>query len=232
MATLAPQRQVFLDTETTGLHVENGDRIVELACVEMVNRQLTGRQMHHYVNPRRPSDADAFRVHGITDLFLAGKPDFSRVAPEVLAFIDGAEIVIHNASFVVGFFDAELRRAGLPPLGSRVSQVTDSLRLARELYPGKANSLDMLCRRLDIDASARKLHGALLDAHLLAEVYVAMQRGQHALELESDAQTSAGADQAIDLSTFVLSVIAPKPEELRAHESLLADITPQRPRPR
>jgi DNA polymerase-3 subunit epsilon len=230
MATPPPLRQVFLDTETTGLYVENGDRIVELACVEMVNRRLTGRQLHHYVNPRRPSDADAFRVHGITDLFLADKPDFSRVAPVVLAFIDGAEIVIHNASFDVGFFDAELRRAGLPPLGSRVSQVTDSLRLARDLYPGKANSLDMLCRRLDIDASARKLHGALLDAHLLAQVYVAMQRGQHALELESDAPASAGADQAIDLSTFVLPVIAATTEELRAHDSVLAEISPSRPR--
>src|SRR5262245_25940255 len=184
-------RLIFLDTETTGLSHESGDRIIEIGCVEMVNRRLTGRSKHFYVNPQRASSNDALKVHGITDEFLADKPLFAAVAEELLAFVDGAEVVAHNATFDVGFMDAELQRLGLAPFPTRVGRVTDSLALARELYPGKANSLDALCRRLEVDNSNRTLHGALLDAGLLAEVYIRMTRGQDSLVIDV-AQAAVG----------------------------------------
>jgi DNA polymerase-3 subunit epsilon len=163
-------RLVFLDTETTGLSHESGDRIIEIGCIEMVNRRLTGRSKHFYVNPQRASSDDALKVHGLTDEFLADKPLFASLVDELAEFLNGAEIVIHNAPFDVGFIDAELQRLGRAPFRSWVAKVTDSLTLAREMYPGKANSLDALCRRLEVDNTNRTLHGALLDAGLLADV--------------------------------------------------------------
>ena len=217
-------RQIFLDTETTGLDAAGGDRIVELGCIEMVNRRLTGRTLHHYLNPERSSHPDALRVHGLTDEFLAGKPRFAEVAGELLEFLRGAELIIHNAGFDVGFLDAELARAGLQPLG-QFATVTDSLAMARELYPGKANSLDALCRRLEVDNSDRTLHGALLDAGLLAEVYIRMTRGQDSLVIDSgDGHGPALEAHADDLGAYPLTVLAATPEELQAHQALMADV--------
>lgn len=219
-------RIVFLDTETTGLSHENGDRIIEIGCVEMVSRRLTGRHKHFYVNPERANSNDALKVHGLTDEFLADKPVFAVVVDELLAFIDGAEVVAHNAPFDVGFLDAELQRLGRPPFPSLVSKVVDSLALARELFPGKANSLDALCRRLEVDNSNRTLHGALLDAGLLAEVYVRMTRGQDSLVIDVAQGTAGGAHDglAVDLTTFELPVIEATEAELAAHAAVLADL--------
>ena len=219
-------RIVFLDTETTGLSHENGDRIIEIGCVEMVNRRLTGRHKHFYVNPERANSNDALKVHGLTDEFLADKPVFAAVVDELLAFIEGAEVVAHNAPFDVGFLDAELQRLGRPPFPSLVSKVVDSLALARELFPGKANSLDALCRRLEVDNSNRTLHGALLDAGLLAEVYVRMTRGQDSLVIDVAQGTAGGTHDglAVDLTTFELPVIEATEAELAAHAAVLADL--------
>ena len=220
-------RQIFLDTETTGLDPAQGDRIVEIGCIEMVNRRLTGRTFHHYLNPERSSHPDALRVHGLTDAFLADKPRFVEVVDAFLEMVQGAELIIHNAGFDVGFIDAELTRAGRGPLHAQVARITDSLMLAREQYPGKANSLDALCRRLEVDNSGRDLHGALLDAGLLAEVYIRMTRGQDSLVIDAnDASPAAasGTDHAIDLRALTLTVTEPTPEELAAHEALMAGL--------
>lgn len=218
-------RQVFLDTETTGLSPATGDRLLEIGCIEMVDRRLTGRRLHHYVNPQRSSHPEALRVHGITDDFLADKPLFAAVAHELLEFVAGADIVIHNASFDVGFIDAELERLGLPGLAAHAASITDSLALARELFPGKHSSLDALCKRLEVDNSQRELHGALLDAGLLAEVYLRLTRGQKALVIDAgDDDTGPSADEPVDLSVFDLPVLTASAEELQAHEAVLADI--------
>jgi DNA polymerase-3 subunit epsilon len=218
-------RQIFLDTETTGLSAVQGDRIVEIGLVEMLNRRLTGRTLHHYLNPGRSSHPDALKVHGLTDEFLADKPTFERIAGELLDFVSGAEVVIHNAEFDLGFLDAELARLGRPRFAGHVGRVVDSLLLAREAFPGKGNSLDALCRRLEVDNTGRDLHGALLDAGLLAEVYLRMTRGQGSLVIDA-AEATAGprADAAIDLGRFVLPVLEPTEAERAAHEAVLADI--------
>jgi DNA polymerase-3 subunit epsilon len=219
-------RQVFLDTETTGLSAEAGDRIVEIGCIELQNRRHSGRTLHHYVNPQRSSHPDALRVHGITDEFLADKPPFAAVAAEVLEFLAGAEVIIHNAAFDVGFIDAELKRLGLPPLKQHVAGITDSLLLARETFPGKSNSLDALCKRLEVDNSQRDLHGALLDAGLLAEVYLRLTRGQGSLVIDAGSNEPRGPLQLADedLSRYELPVVRASPEEALAHEALLIDI--------
>jgi DNA polymerase III subunit epsilon len=220
-------RQIFLDTETTGLSAEGGDRLIEIGCLEMVNRRLTGDHLHLYVNPERPSSEDAFKVHGISDEFLADKPRFADVAEALLAYVAGAEVIIHNAAFDVGFIDAELRRAGRGALREHVAKVTDSLLLAREMFPGKSNSLDALCRRLEVDNTHRTLHGALLDAGLLAEVYIRMTRGQDSLVIDAAASVSAGptaAEAATDFDGLELIAVQPTPEELAAHEAVLADL--------
>jgi DNA polymerase-3 subunit epsilon len=219
-------RQVFLDTETTGLSPESGDRIVEIGCIELVNRKLTGHSKHFYVNPERPNTDDALKIHGLTDEFLADKPLFAAVADELIEFLSGAEIVIHNAAFDVGFIDAELARMGRPAFASFVSKVTDSWSMAREMYPGKSNSLDALCRRLEVDNSSRTLHGALLDAGLLAEVYIRMTRGQESLVIDVGQTDGAGmvTAAAIDLSSFELVVVEPSEDELAAHALVLADL--------
>ena len=178
-------RQIFLDTETTGLSPESGDRIIEIGCVELVNRRLTGRQLHFYVNPERRNSVDAYKVHGLSDDFLADKPLFEQVADELIEFVRGAEIIIHNAAFDIGFLDVELKRIGRPPITVHDVRVTDSLALARESFPGKSNSLDALCKRFEVNNAGRELHGALLDAGLLAEVYIRMTRGQDSLVIDA-----------------------------------------------
>lgn len=222
---IAAMRQIFLDTETTGLNAEGGDRIIEIGCVEMVGRRLTGDNRHYYLNPQRASHPDALKVHGLSDEFLADKPLFEAVVDELLGYLEGAELVIHNAAFDLGFLDKELERCGRPGLTGRVTQITDSLLMAREMFPGKSNSLDALCKRMEVDNSSRTLHGALLDAGLLAEVYVCMTRGQGSLVIdEGETRDAGGAVEQIDLSSFDLPLLLPSADELAAHRALLADI--------
>ena len=218
-------RQIFLDTETTGLSPESGDRIIEIGCLEMNNRRMTGETLHFYLNPERRNHPDAVKIHGLTDEFLADKPLFASVADELLEFVSGAEIIIHNASFDVGFLNEELRRVGRPKFPGFVTQITDSLLMAREMFPGKANSLDALCKRLEVDNSNRALHGALLDAGLLAEVYIRMTRGQNSLVIDS-AESSAAqmALEAVDFSALELPVIEADAAEAAAHAAMLLDL--------
>ncbi|MFT3896539.1 MAG: DNA polymerase III subunit epsilon [Thermomonas sp.] len=191
-------RQIVLDTETTGLYAERGDRVVEIGCVELLERRSSGRTFHCYLNPDREFSAGAQEVTGLTLEFLADKPRFPEVAEEFLAFVDGAELVIHNAAFDIGFLDAELARLGpqFGRMGERCA-VEDTLALARERYPGQRNSLDALCRRLGVDNAQRQLHGALLDAQLLAEVYLAMTSGQSELGLAASATDAVPARAAV-----------------------------------
>lgn len=216
-------RIVVLDTETTGLDPKEGHRIVEVAGVEIINRQLTGRHLHLYVNPERDSDPEALRVHGLTTSFLSEHPLFEEVADSVVEFVHDAEVIIHNAPFDTAFLDAELARAGLPAFESHCGQITDSLVYARELHPGKRNSLDALCERYGVSNAHRILHGALLDSELLADVWLAMTRGQDALVMDFGHQAAKrggmqAADQA-DLS--MLPVIRADDTELAAHEAYL-----------
>lgn len=219
-------RQIFLDTETTGLNPESGDRIVEIGCIEMVNRRLTGEHRHFYLNPERKGSEEAIKVHGLTDEFLADKPKFAEVADDLIGFLQGAEVIIHNAAFDVGFLNAELRRVRRGTMDTLVAKVTDTLLMAREMFPGKANSLDALCRRLEVDNTHRTLHGALLDAGLLAEVYIRLTRGQDSLVIHADEAGGGAAEdgELLDLSQFVLPVIEPDAEELAAHEKVLAEL--------
>ena len=218
-------RQIVLDTETTGLSAEGGDRIIEIGCVELVNRKLTGNNLHFYVNPERDSHEDALRVHGLTTEFLRDKPKFAEVAEEILRYLEGAEIIIHNAAFDIGFLDKELERLGKPVFTSFVSEVTDTLAMAKEMYPGKRNSLDALCDRLGVDNSGRTLHGALLDAELLADVYINLTRGQEALLIDLGDVGEQGAEgERIDLSVFDLPVLTANAQELAAKADVLAQI--------
>ena len=218
-------RQIFLDTETTGLSPESGDRIIEIGCVEMLNRRLSGRNLHFYVNPQRRNHEDAVKIHGLTDEFLADKPLFASVADELLEFVAGAEIIIHNAGFDVGFLNEELRRLGRPKFPGCVAQVTDSLSMAREMFPGKANSLDALCKRLEVDHSNRSLHGALLDAGLLAEVYIRMTRGQNSLVIDAGETDAALAGlEVVDFSRLDLRVVFADESEAAAHAVVLAEL--------
>ena len=215
-------RQIVLDTETTGLSAEGGDRIIELGCVELFARKLTGNNLHFYFNPERDSHEDALKVHGISNEFLRDKPKFAELADEILDYLRDAELIIHNAPFDVGFLNKELERLGKPPLKAHVSHVIDSLAMAKEMFPGKRNSLDALCDRLEVDNSGRTLHGALLDAELLADVYINMTRGQEALVMESvDAVSEHTTVERRDLSGFVLPVLAANEQELAAHDEVL-----------
>lgn len=219
-------RQIVLDTETTGLSAEEGDRIIEIGCVELVRRKLTGNNKHFYLNPGRDSHPDALRVHGISNEFLRDKPVFAAVAEELLDYLQGAEVIIHNAPFDIGFLNKELELMGRPALAGCVSQVTDTLAMAKELYPGKRNSLNALCDRLGVDNSGRTLHGALLDAELLADVYINLTRGQEAL-LMSEEGGSQGEDMHaawIDLSHIALQVLRANSAENEAHEAVLAQL--------
>lgn len=219
-------RQIFLDTETTGLAADNGDRVIEIGCVELINRKLTGNNRHFYLNPGRDSHEEALKVHGITTEFLKDKPKFEAVAADLLDYLKDAELLIHNAPFDLGFLDMELSLIGKPKLRSFVTNVIDTLVMAKEMYPGKRNSLDALCDRLEVDNSGRALHGALLDAELLADVYINLTRGQDALLMDDN----TGNDRAgharvmLDLSQFDLVVLSASEQELAAHEDVLNQI--------
>jgi DNA polymerase-3 subunit epsilon len=213
-------RQIVLDTETTGLNAKLGDRIIEIGCIEMLSRRVTERAFHQYVNPERQNDEGALKVHGLSDEFLADKPKFADIAAAFLDYVRGAELVIHNADFDVEFLDLELDRLGLGRLRDHVAGVVDTLALARELHPGRRNSLDALCERYAVDNAHRTLHGALLDARLLAEVYLAMTRGQDSLMMALEDGPAQGAGAApIDASKLV--VVRATPEEAQAHEAYL-----------
>ncbi|MDD2920366.1 DNA polymerase III subunit epsilon [Rhodoferax sp.] len=219
-------RQVFLDTETTGLSADNGDRIIEIGCVEMLHRKLTGNNRHIYVNPGRDSHEEALKVHGITSEFLKDKPKFSEVAQDLLDYLKDAHVVIHNAPFDLGFLNMELALVKLPAVKSVVASVTDTLVMAKEIFPGKRNSLDALCDRLEVDNSGRTLHGALLDAELLADMYINLTRGQNTLLMDEGPATDANGFRVsgLDLSQFVLPVISASEQEMAAHEDVLTQI--------
>ena len=218
-------RQIVLDTETTGLSAETGDRIIELGCVELFNRKLTGNNLHFYFNPDRDSHEDALRVHGISNEFLKDKPRFADLVDQILAYVEGAEVIIHNASFDLAFLNKELELLGKPPFTRFVDSVVDSLAMAKEMFPGKRNSLDALCDRLEVDNSGRTLHGALLDAELLADVYINMTRGQEALIMDAgDAASTAMSSTGLDLSQFELPVLQANEQELTAHEDVLVQM--------
>ena len=218
-------RQIVLDTETTGLSAENGDRIIEIGCVELLGRKLTGNNKHFYLNPERDSHEDALKVHGISNEFLKDKPKFAVIADELLEYLRGAEVIIHNAPFDVSFLNKELELIGLQAIKHCVAKVTDSLMMAKELFPGKRNSLDALCDRLEVDNSGRTLHGALLDAELLADVYINLTRGQNSLMMDVAGATQNGELlPSIDLSKFELPLLAANDQEIAEHEKLLVDI--------
>ncbi|CAN5541122.1 DNA polymerase III subunit epsilon [soil metagenome] len=218
-------RQVVLDTETTGLSAENGDRIIELGCVELFNRKLTGNDLHMYFNPERESHEEALKVHGLTTDFLRDKPKFAALANDVIEYLRGAELIIHNAAFDVGFLNKEFELAGLPPLRTFAPDVTDTLAMAKQVYPGKRNSLDALCDRFGVDRSNRTFHGAKLDAQLLADVYINLTRGQDALLIDVQSnEPTVGEIVLIDLRGFDLQVLMAGDSEMAAHEALLAQL--------
>jgi DNA polymerase III subunit epsilon len=217
-------RQIILDTETTGLNARTGDRIIEIGCVELVNRRLTGNNLHFYVNPERDSDPGALAVHGLTTEFLSDKPKFAEVANEILDFVQGADIIIHNAPFDIGFLDAELALLGKPSFREHCGEVIDTLVQAKQIFPGKRNSLDALCDRFGISNAHRTLHGALLDSELLAEVYLAMTRGQESLVIDMLGEAAEAGDVAtprVKIEALALPVIAATDDELAAHNALL-----------
>lgn len=221
-------RQIVLDTETTGFyanHPDHPDRMVEIGCVELVNRKLTGNNLHFYLNPGRDSDEGALRVHGLTTQFLSDKPRFEEIAQELVDYVGGAEIIIHNAPFDLSFLDMELKRTGKKPFKSFVGSVLDTLVMAKDMFPGKRNSLDALCDRLEVDNSGRTLHGALLDAELLADVYINMTRGQDALLMESsDTQEPGLVVEQLDLRSMQLPVLEANAQEMAAHDDVLAQL--------
>jgi len=220
---LAMTRQIVLDTETTGLEPELGHRIIEVGAIELFNRRPTGNHFHYYLNPERESDEAALRVHGIANEFLLDKPKFREIAQQFLDYVDGAELIIHNAAFDIAFLNSELTRCNLPLVTGCCPTVTDTLKLARELHPGKRNGLDALCDRYAIDNSHRTLHGALLDAQLLAEVYLAMTRGQDSLLVGLSEQSVNTTDTAVD-ERYTLTIVTATTDELAAHAQYLADL--------
>lgn len=224
-----PMRQILLDTETTGLNPRSGDRIIEIGCVELINRRLTGNNLHHYINPERDSEEGALAVHGLTTEFLSDKPKFNAIAAEFLEYVSGAEIIIHNAPFDLAFLNAEFKRLDLPSFEQHVAKVTDTLAQAKELHPGKRNSLDALCDRYGISNAHRTLHGALLDAELLADVYLAMTRGQNSLTIdlasnEVEAVNGSVEDNVQLADTLVLNAST---AELAEHDAVLAGLDKQ-----
>jgi DNA polymerase-3 subunit epsilon len=215
-------RQIVLDTETTGLNPRTGDRVIEIGCVEILNRKLTGNNLHFYINPERDSDEAALAVHGLTTEFLSDKPKFHEIADELREFVKGAELIIHNAPFDLGFLNHEFERIGLPPFVDHCGGVIDTLVHAKELHPGKRNSLDALCDRYGISNAHRKLHGALLDSELLADVYLAMTRGQNMLSMDVEVE-QAGGGELLDAGPLgEIIVLAPSPDELAEHDNVLA----------
>ena len=215
-------RQIVLDTETTGLNPRTGDRIVEIGCVEILDRKLTGNNYHRYINPERDSDEGALAVHGLTTEFLSDKPKFREIAEELRDFVQGAEIIIHNAPFDLGFLNHEFQRIGMPPFVEHCGNVIDTLVQAKELHPGKRNSLDALCDRYGISNAHRKLHGALLDSELLADVYLAMTRGQNMLSMDVEIEV-AGGGALLDAGPLgEILVLAAAEDELAEHGNVLA----------
>jgi DNA polymerase-3 subunit epsilon len=217
-------RQIVLDTETTGLNPRTGDRVIEVGCVEIFNRKLTGNNYHCYINPERESDEGALAVHGLTTEFLSDKPKFHEIAHELRDFIQGAQVIIHNAPFDLGFLNAEFTRMGLPPFVQYCDGVIDTLVQAKELHPGKRNSLDALCDRYDISNAHRKLHGALLDSELLADVYLAMTRGQNSLTMDVEEETSNDGEALEIVPLGEIIVVAASSDELAEHDTVLADL--------
>ena len=223
-------RQIVLDTETTGLESSQGHRIIEIGCVELVDRKLTGKHYHQYIQPEREIDQGALEVHGISNEFLADKPVFSHIVDEFLAFVDGAELIIHNAPFDIGFLDHELTLAAKKVKKiSKICSVIDSLVLARSKHPGQKNNLDALCKRYAIDNAKRELHGALLDAEILADVYLMMTGGQTSLGLDAkvqvgDAQSDKNTPLMLNKDRSRLAVLAASQAELDAHQALLSVI--------
>ena len=220
-------RQLILDTETTGLNARTGDRVIEIGCVELVNRRLTGSNLHFYINPERDSDPGALAVHGLTTEFLSDKPKFAEIADQFRDFIQDAELIIHNAPFDIGFLDAEFALLGLPPVSKHCGEIIDTLAQAKQMFPGKRNSLDALCDRFGISNAHRTLHGALLDSELLAEVYLAMTRGQESLVIDMLGEVptiGATAAARIALDDLDLPVLVASAEELSAHLAVLDDL--------
>ena len=219
-------RQVILDTETTGLSHATGDRIIEIGCVEVIDRRLTDRTFHYYINPERDIDAGAFAVHGLSREFLSDKPVFANIVEELIEFVDGAEIVIHNAAFDLCSLDNEFALLKRPPFRGLASKITDTLLEARQMFPGKRNSLDALCDRFSISNEHRTLHGALLDAQLLAEVYIAMTRGQEDLSIDLIDYT-VNEDEAESISKSLptqIKLITASADEIEQHERILGEI--------
>jgi DNA polymerase III subunit epsilon len=218
-------RQVILDTETTGLNPATGDRVIEIGCVELVNRRLTERTFHHYINPERDIDAGAYAVHGLSRAFLSDKPVFAQIAEDLIEFVADAELIIHNAPFDLGFLDSEFALLKRPPFRAQASNVIDTLVNARQMFPGKRNSLDALCERFSISNTHRTLHGALLDAQLLAEVYVAMTRGQEDLTIDLiDYSANLDASGQTKPLPKNLMVLAASEDDCKLHEQILAEI--------
>lgn len=219
-------RQIVLDTETTGLSTADDHRIIEIGCVELINRRLTGATFHQYINPQREIDAGAVEVHGITNDFLADKPLFADIAEDFLRFVDGAELVIHNAVFDVGFLNHELAKVGNLPLIDSICSVLDTLKMARDKHPGQKNNLDALCKRYGVDNSNRELHGALLDAEILADVYLMMTGGQVSLTLIAEEDEVQQTNEQEDVGIIerpgsTLKVIQADAQELAAHQAML-----------
>lgn len=207
------------------MSADNGDRVIEIGCVELVNRKLTGNNLHFYLNPGRDSHEEALKVHGITTEFLRDKPKFEAVVDELMVYLKDAEVIIHNATFDVGFLNKELALVGRKPLGTHVAGIIDTLVMAKEMYPGKRNSLNALCDRLGVDNSGRTLHGALLDAELLADVFINLTRGQDALLIEAEVPEVSGVVvERVDLSGLVLPVLAASEQEVVAHDDVLKQV--------
>jgi len=217
-------RQIVLDTETTGLNPRTGDRVIEVGCVELIDRKLTGNNFHQYINPERDSDPRALEIHGLTTDFLSDKPKFADIAASLSEYIQGAEVIIHNAAFDLGFLDAEYEKLKLASFTSQVSGVIDTLIKAKEMHPGKRNSLDALCDRYGISNAHRQLHGALLDSELLAEVYLAMSRGQNSFVIDEPAVATHQVDVAQGATVTTILVLQADQQELDAHEQLLAGL--------
>jgi len=219
-------RQLVLDTETTGLNPRTGDRVIEIGCVELINRKLTGNNFHVYINPERDSDPRALEIHGLTTDFLSDKPKFAEIAASLTEYVQDAELIIHNASFDMGFLDAEYALLKLPSFTSQVLNVIDTLAKAKEMHPGKRNSLDILCSRYGISNAHRQLHGALLDAELLADVYLAMSRGQNSfvIDVEENAAQANHLDTFNDQPLAAILVRSATEQELDAHQKVLAEL--------
>ncbi|CAN1544471.1 DnaQ DNA polymerase III, epsilon subunit and related 3'-5' exonucleases [Burkholderiaceae bacterium] len=222
-------RQVILDTETTGLNAATGDRIIEIGCVELINRRLSNRTFHHYINPEREVDAGAYAVHGLSREFLADKPLFAHIADELIEFLADAELIIHNAPFDLSFLESEFNRLKRPSFKAQLNKVIDTLVDARQMFPGKRNSLDALCDRFAISNQHRTLHGALLDAQLLSEVYLAMTRGQEDLTIDlidyDSTVDATGHARALPSNLIILQASA---ADCQAHEAVLVEIAKER----